>query len=522
MEKLKSATNKSSISSLRFQSKSDFDKFLKFIKKETKELKEIQTPKDSNLKKFLKVGAVGLGVLGIIGLISGFGGRGQGLDDDDEVGGGIGDYAVGRSNERGKPFRPPAGSLIKGGTKGIKYQTRGVNTNKNVQVTQSKTVKVPKTTVNRRGRVITKEFGEVKSTVREKVTSGEIGESPRKKIRERMDIKPREFNNLESDKKITKKITSRGSKIFTRNIAPKAFDIKDPNFIKDMDLVQQELNKLPENKTGGKTPQQLENLLKGMDDVDFDIEKKVLDIQQDPGLKKLDAIDAAQNRLLDAVNKVDTDKTIKSVDNFTYKSKPSSLIRDNLMLSDNPFKKGIGAKFFDRLAKMFGRNPKITRDTLGGINLKGPQFSKLASGINHPIVKVVAVGLDLYAAFQSGKSIINTKDNILTAFYDLYVSFNNAINEGDPSKLMLYKSESSNDNIRTKQILRNQKILQLKEQAESEGGDNNIIVVPTDEGGKQTNLIDNTPTKKGGDKISFVPYEPVNIGEDILLYNLNE
>ena len=119
-------------------------------------------------------------------------------------------------------------------------------------------------------------------------------------------------------------------------------------------------------------------------------------------------------------------------------------------------------------------------------------------------------------------SIINTKDNILTAFYDLYVSFNNAINEGDPSKLMLYKSESSNDNIRTKQILRNQKILQLKEQAESEDGGNNIIVVPTDEGGKQTNLIDNTPTKKGGDKISFVPYEPVNIGEDILLYNLNE
>ena len=52
MEKLKSATNKSSISSLRFQSKSDFDKFLKFIKKETKELKEIQTPKDSNLKNF--------------------------------------------------------------------------------------------------------------------------------------------------------------------------------------------------------------------------------------------------------------------------------------------------------------------------------------------------------------------------------------------------------------------------------------------------------------------------------------
>ena len=118
--------------------------------------------------------------------------------------------------------------------------------------------------------------------------------------------------------------------------------------------------------------------------------------------------------------------------------------------------------------------------------------------------------------------VFNLKDNLAYSLYDLYVSINNAINEDDPSKLKLYISESSNDNMRTKQILRNQKILQLKEQAESEGGDNNIIVVPTDEGGKQTNLIDNTPTKKGGDKISFVPYEPVNIGEDILLYNLNE
>ena len=59
--------------------------------------------------------------------------------------------------------------------------------------------------------------------------------------------------------------------------------------------------------------------------------------------------------------------------------------------------------------------------------------------------------------------------------------------------------------------------LQLKE-----GGDADRSFKPSDTGEyKQTNLIDNTPTKKGGDKISFVPYEPVNIGEDILLYYLN-
>ena len=80
MEKLKPVIGKSSISSLKFQKKSDFDKFLNFIKKQTKELEGIEKPKDDRLKSILKTGAIGLGIIGI-GALLGRGKQGESGDD---------------------------------------------------------------------------------------------------------------------------------------------------------------------------------------------------------------------------------------------------------------------------------------------------------------------------------------------------------------------------------------------------------------------------------------------------------
>ena len=91
MEKLKPVIGKSSISSLKFQKKSDFDKFLNFIKKQTKELEGIEKPKDDRLKSILKTGAIGLGIIGFGGLL----GRGKQGKSGDDFG-----FAIGRRSNK--------------------------------------------------------------------------------------------------------------------------------------------------------------------------------------------------------------------------------------------------------------------------------------------------------------------------------------------------------------------------------------------------------------------------------------
>jgi hypothetical protein len=128
-----------------------------------------------------------------------------------------------------------------------------------------------------------------------------------------------------------------------------------------------------------------------------------------------------------------------------------------------------------------------------------------------------------YEAFQEGKSIVNFKDNLFTRLYDLGVAINNElIHPDDPSKMKLFISESSNDKQKKADIMKNVKILELRrQQAQKTSGGNNVIVVPEN---KQNNQVPtNVPIKKGADKISFVPFEPVNsVGTDILLHKLNQ
>ena len=182
--------------------------------------------------------------------------------------------------------------------------------------------------------------------------------------------------------------------------------------------------------------------------------------------------------------------------------------------------------------KLFRGNAKITKDTsrlFFGMGYKGPQFSMLSKLINNPAGKVVLFGLDLYNAIRSGKQIFNPKDNLAYSLYDLYVSINNKIFENDPEKLKIYRSESSDERIFMKQFQRNMNIIERQNDAarqkfvEAQGtGSNNIIVVPQNQQSNNTGGGNNLPSTTGGDEISFVPFEPLNIGDDILLHKLNQ
>ncbi len=479
---------RSPISSLKFQKKSDYKKFRNFIKKETKELKGITAPKDDKLKSTLKVGAGGLGLLALGGL---FGGKGKGKGNKE--GNDVFPFAIGRNNQDPKikiktirPKRP------------AKYKTRGTNANPKVKITQSaiqrQTIKThPETLLNKKGRVITKAYADVESTVKQKIASGEISESPRKKIIQKMDIKPLDETTGKKVNKILKNIKK------TKSISPKAFDIDDPNYIKDMDLVNKELYKLQNPDKG--------------------ISGNVYDEAAKRQAFKDMRIDEGFDRLLDEINKVDDpvptkfNKLRDGVSNF---SKPDLKGRIFDTLSKNIFpEKGAVAKFSRRFVK---GNKKITSDTFKGLSYKGPKFSLIGKLTTNPVVKAGLFFLDAYAAYSSGKQVFNFKDNIGTALYDLGVSINNEVYKNDPSKLKLYVSESSNENFRIKQVIRNQKINQRKQKT---SGGNNVIVVPEN---KQNNEVTtNIPIKKGGTEVSFVPFEPLNsVGTDILLHKLNQ
>ena len=110
----------------------------------------------------------------------------------------------------------------------------------------------------------------------------------------------------------------------------------------------------------------------------------------------------------------------------------------------------------------------------------------------------------------------------------MYVSINNKIFENDPEKLKIYRSESSDERIFMKQFQRNMNIIERQNDAarqkfvEAQGtGSNNIIVVPQNQQSNNTGGGNNLPSTTGGDEISFVPFEPLNIGDDILLHKLN-
>ena len=124
--------------------------------------------------------------------------------------------------------------------------------------------------------------------------------------------------------------------------------------------------------------------------------------------------------------------------------------------------------------------------------------------------------------------MFNLKDNLGTALYDLYVSIHNTINKDNPENLKEYYTVPSDEKFLIKQTQRNMRIRELKNQATGgvivdKNNNNNIIVVPQNQ--QNTNMSsgnNNIPTRTGGVDLSLLPFEPLNIGDDILLHKLNQ
>ena len=514
MEKLEPKRDiRSPISSLNFQRKSDYKKFRKFIKKETEELKGIKEPKQDKLKSILKAGVGGLGLLTIGALI----GAKNRFDKRDREGGEGGNFpfAIGRKNypdpslptlavNTPKP-KTPTKPLIKPGTR-----TTSLNNVPKIDKTIRKIKKVKTTEALYAKPKELSKVGEIVEKQKQKIES-----KPRKSRRSKRSTVSKSIVFDPTDKGI--KAEERILKEFKRNqeIQKRVTNKVVKKYIKDSKKLDQELKKSGSPKRVMR-PKKIFNLSKKK----VTMKDKMREIANDPMSKTIRSQIEKETgtKIRDFKPKKDRfarRSTRPGVDTFS-RSNPFKRFNvvDNPMLSKNPYKGG----FFSRIFKS-----KVTRDTIMGIPTKGKYITKAGMFFKHPIVSGVSFLLTAYEAFQEGKSIVNFKDNLFTRLYDLGVAINNElIHPDDPSKMKLFISESSNDKQRKADIMRNVKILELrKQQAQGAGGGNNVIVVPET---KQNNQVStNVPITKGADKISFVPFEPVNsVGTDILLHKLNQ
>ena len=527
MEKIKPIKGKSSISSLKFQQKSDFKRFLNFIKNETEELKGIAEPKENKVKGILGAGATGLGILGIGALLLG-GGKGEGddLETAKGLGGGLDLFAaIGRRNVPGvKPTRTIAPM------KGVFDADQATTFDKGTRtrsIREKQFTEAKPTQAEERAKDLRSENKRIKkrftyNRLREKSKVGanlaEVGETNKIEYRNRRIIK----KSFKAPEGTPRKI----DKGFTTIINPKPGEEEaSRKLINQKKLTQRTFGRFIKDKNFRR-------------DTAKAADQAFLNMMDDPRLKDIES-DPKGNKIRTGIEK-ETGTKIKDfkTDRFTRRSTrpgvntfsnrdPFGRITDTL--SKRSFEsKGPLAKLTRRLLR---GNAKITKDTFLGMSYKGPKFSMLAKAVNNPAAKVIFFGLDLFNTVRTGGQVFNPRDNLALSLYDLYVSINNSIFKDDPEKLKLYQSISSNEKIMVKQVRRNAEIMRRQNEAvqkkflEATGkGSNNIIVVPQSNnqgggaGGGNTKML--SPT--GGNAISFVPFEPLNIGDDILLHKLNQ
>ena len=500
MEKLKPVVSKSSISSLKFQKKSDFDKFLNFIKKQTKELEGIEKPKDDRLKSILKTGAIGLGILGL----GAFLGRGAKTDAAGNEGG----FAIGRRNvpdsfvETPKVERPPRRPKQKFANKSFfKKFGAGKRTQSFRSGIEGFRTKARRTVENQR---VTREINKVKN-------------------------KPKTLARTES--RMTSNVTqSDGFRSTGQGTRGTGFRYKSGS-----DATFESGSVDPTNTEGkfkNRGKRKINKKFSSQPKVSQSIVDEVRRIEKTLNDRKLTP--SKEARLLKRLEQIRVQQGGQITGNFETTrpgvvdySRPDPKGRFNVaggeeMISTNKYKQGpISRGIVNRVSKMFGRNPKITRDTFLNIPTKGKFFTKAGMFFKHPIISGISFLLTGYEAIQEGRSIVNFKDNLFTNIYDLGVAINNElIHPNDPSQMKLYFSESDNSKVRARQIIRNQKILELKkQQLLQQSGKNKVVVVPTN---NQTEGVKTTvPVPTSNNEVVIPPTKPLNIGENILLKKLD-
>ena len=539
MERLEPKKGRSPISSLNFERKSDFKKFLKFIKNETEELKGIVEPKRNKVKSILGIGT-GLGIFGIGALFLGQT-RSDEFEKGEKLDGGVDLFAaIGRRNQPGIKttptvslgrgtgvFKKPEPDLFEKFDEGTRTSvTRGRSSSEKKalkvrpgfaerRAIDKRVELVEKTKDLQKKRDIKKRFSRNLTKTEQLVKVGEVGDQTKKISAPRTPIKnygKMGFQKFFGGTRIGKVRPQLGFMI-----DPLSGDvIPDPNATSPEAL--QNIKRVANKRI-------LENFARLAD--------KEADAVRDAASKTspppdVDDFFRGQKYLKNRKKPISRRfKNLREGVMGATDRDPSGRVTDTLSKRTFPEKSPL-AKF---TRKLFRGNAKITKDTsrlFFGMGYKGTQFSMLSKLINNPAGKVVLFGLDLYNAIRSGKQIFNPRDNLGTALYDLYVSIHNTINKDNPENLKEYYTIPSDERMFKKQFQRNMSIIERRNDAarqkfvEAQGtGSNNIIVIPQNQQNNNMGGGNNLPSTTGGTEVSFVPPEPLNIGDDILLHKLN-
>ena len=483
---------KSSLSSLKFQRKSDYKKFRNFIKKETKELKGIVEPKQDKLKSILNVGVAGLGLFTIGGVMAAIKGRGDGTSDKFKT-----PFIVGKRNPSDSPDLPNVSLTgIKPGGEKLAGQKTKLPFKKPVLKKTSKPIKT--TVKNPKTKVYTSQKVKVGANVNQgkQGPTGGTGDRP----------------------------TSGKSKSFNKNInvdkIPEVFMDVDGKMVDSYDKLSVQ----------GKKANMIRKQLN-------DPNRKLIKTKRERLIQELDRLEGKVvpmttvkpnifNRFMNFYNKGRT----LAEDTMQFFGKDGLIADDfsKITRTDKAFKEGAKGLKGARPFKAFTPNMLKTGPTpLTRQLIERPfRFLKnspvVSSLLKSKVTKTGFIVLDLIFAGQAFADLFKPKDNIRTSVVDLYNAINNQIYKDDPSKLKYYITESSDERIRAYHIQKNKEIRLLKEKAGLNlGGSPNVLIVPEN---KQNNEVkSNIPIKTGGTKVSFVPTEPLNsVGTDILLHKLNQ
>ena len=525
MKKIKPSESLSSISSLKFQKKNDYKKFLNFIKSQTEELEKIGAPREDKIKNILKVGGIGLLGFGLFNLL---GKKGKGDKEKIEDKGKPGDFqipfGIGRQQTdvdfiKGTSGIRPLGETYAGQKTDLPFKTPAL---KFKEVRKPTPVKSPKTKVYTPQKV---KVGANVNQGKQGPTGGTGGRptsgrsKPIKKITTNIDKVSEVFMDIDG------KMVSNYSDLSVQG--------------KKANMIRKQLND-PNRKL---IKSKRERLIQELDRLEGKVVPTTM-VKPNIFQKFMNFYNKGRNFRFPDENKAKLIDLIK--DDFSQ-----------VTYSDSAFKSGKKGFFNLRPFKAFTPNMLKTGPTpLTRQLIERPFRSLLSAGASglkflkdNPIVKtilkskVTKTGLivvdGLFAVQEFIDLFVRPGDNVFTTLYDLYVSVNNAYFQNDPERLKYFITESkgsgrmfgvgaTNEQIRRKEIERNLKIKRLKEAAAVEGGGssggNNVVIVPFEN--KKQSAASNSGIipflQDTTDNIILPTSEPLNIGDNILLQKLNQ
>ena len=542
MKKIKATISKPTISTLKFQRKSDFNKLLKFVEKETKELKNIKIPKRSEIKSKKKgVNLFGLGLLGLFGLFgAGFGG-GEDEKEVKEEQFGIDKFMIGRVQEdkkgdnsltKLKDFGATTKISTGGGIKFPLFKNifgKSVNAATFNEVVKENKIKVQRRQAaeSRTSNATETEIGgnttKTKKSSTATIDKNQGKQGPTGGTRDRIrggnqNQTPEGYRSLsETDK-----------------IADRAQQYKQT--LDDIEKVEKQLERARIPKTKERLIERLNVLKKRLEDLSPKSTVK-------PNILK---------RFMNFYNK---GRNVRFPDENN--AKLIDLIKDDfsqVTYSDSAFKSGKKGFFNLRPLKAF-LDPKMRatgptplqrqlierpfRSLFGtGSNMLKSVRKDYAKALFKSKTKSGLFFVDVFFAGQAFYDLFGRPgDNILVTIRDFSTAVNNAVNRNDPEKLRYFVRRSrkssplfgvSNDMIRQFEIDRNLEIKKLKEEAAAaktsvireESGNKNVIFTPRNNNAKRGSGVQNRTT--GGKKISFLPMDLKNPFADQIEYKLSK